>query len=82
MKRTDPVPIRQIWVLCFFLGLVMLNFPFIQIFNQSSTVFGFPILFLYLFIGWPMSIFVIYLFTRQLDKGDKTEGSESNKERE
>ena len=80
MKNSDPVPIRQVWVLCFILGVVMLNFPFIQIFNRDSLVFGFPILFLYLIVGWPASIFVIYLFTRQLGGGDKTEAPDDTKE--
>ena len=82
MKNSDPVPIRQLWILFFVLGVVMLNFPFIQIFNQDLFVFGFPLLFLYLFIGWPVSIFVVYLFTRQLNKEDNSGSPEDGKERE
>jgi hypothetical protein len=44
------------------MGIIMMNFPFLQIFNKSDTIFGFPLLFLYLFIGWAFSICVIYLF--------------------
>jgi uncharacterized membrane-anchored protein len=69
-------PVREAWILCLFLGLVMLNFPFIQIFNFSKLVLGIPTLVLYLFFGWFVSILVIYLFARQ-DSGDSnSNGSE------
>jgi len=53
-------------VLCFLLGIVMINFPFIHIFNKDVLVFGIPALFLYFAVGWPLSILVIYLFCRTL----------------
>jgi len=40
----------------------MLNFPFLKIFNQPTTILGFPIMYLYFTIGWAISIGVIYLF--------------------
>jgi hypothetical protein len=55
--------LRESWVIFFIMGIIMLNFPFMHIFNKSDTLFGFPLLFLYLTIGWAVSIFVIYLFT-------------------
>jgi hypothetical protein len=58
------------WVIFFIMGIIMMNFPFLNIFNKSSTIFGFPLLFLYLFIGWPVSIFVIYLFTLTVARSD------------
>jgi len=45
------------------MGIIMLNFPFLEIFNKSETLFGFPLLFIYFTFGWAFSIFVIYLFT-------------------
>jgi hypothetical protein len=54
--------LRESWVIFFILGIIMMNFPFLHIFNKSDTVFGFPLLYLYLVIGWAISIFVIYLF--------------------
>jgi len=51
------------WVIFFIMGIIMMNFPFMAIFNKPITIFGFPLMFLYFFIGWPVSIFVIYLFT-------------------
>lgn len=55
--------LRESWVIFFILGIIMLNFPFLHIFNKSDTLFGFPLLFLYFTVGWAFSIFVIYLFT-------------------
>ena len=54
--------LRESWVIFFILGIIMMNFPFLDIFNKPVTLFGFPLLFLYLMIGWVISIFVIYLF--------------------
>ena len=55
--------LRESWVIFFIMGIIMLNFPFLHIFNKSDTLFGFPLLFLYFTVGWAFSIFVIYLFT-------------------
>jgi hypothetical protein len=40
----------------------MMNFPFLHIFNKPVLLFGIPLLFLYLTVGWIASIIVIYLF--------------------
>jgi len=66
-ESANPIRLKESWVLCFLLGLVMLNFPFIEIFNKPTTIFGIPTLVLYLMVGWPASILVIFLFTRQID---------------
>lgn len=58
--------LREAWVLFFFLGAVMLNYPFLQIVNKTTTVLGIPLLVLYFLLGWPASIAVIYLFSRRL----------------
>lgn len=58
------------WVIFFIMGIIMMNFPFMHIFNKPSTIFGFPLMFLYLFIGWAISIFVIYLFTLAVGHND------------
>jgi len=72
MKESHPSQLKEAWVLCFLLGVVMLNYPFIHIFNKDNTLFGIPILILYLMIGWPLSIFVIFLFTRMLDRNSSS----------
>lgn len=45
----------------------MLNFPFLKIFNQPTTLLGFPLLYLYFTLGWAISIGVIYLFARSVE---------------
>jgi hypothetical protein len=44
----------------------MLNWPFIQIFNKSEPILDFPPLFLYFMLGWPVSILIVYLFSRNM----------------
>jgi len=55
--------LRESWIIFFIMGIIMLNFPFLDIFNKADTLFGYPLLFLYFTIGWAASIFVIYLFS-------------------
>ena len=55
-----PREASPIW---FLLGVVMTNYPFLHIFNKNVLVLGIPLTILYFFIGWPVSIFVIYLFS-------------------
>jgi len=67
MKTSRIFKSREAWGACFLLGVVMLNYPFLEIFNKLVLVFGIPLPILYLLIGWPFSIGVIYLFTRHFD---------------
>lgn len=59
--------LRESWIIFFIAGIIMMNFPFLQIFNRAELVFGIPLLFLYYTLGWAVSIFVIYLFTRAVN---------------
>lgn len=59
--------LKESWVIFFILGLIMMNYPFTQIFNRHDRVFGVPLLYLYYMGGWAVSIFVIYLFTKAID---------------
>jgi hypothetical protein len=70
--------LREAWVLFFILGIVMLNYPLLQIFNKPVTVFGIPLLVLYFMLGWPLSIGVIYLFSQTLTNDDDSGQSEEN----
>ena len=54
--------LRESWIIFFILGIIMMTFPFLHIFNKPVTLFGVPLLFLYLTAGWIVSIAVIYLF--------------------
>lgn len=66
MKKHQGSSTKEAWVLCLVLGIIMINFPFVQIFNSGKLFLGIPVLVLYFFVGWPLSILVIYLFTHQL----------------
>ena len=74
MRAKNPLHLREAWVIFFVLGLVMLNFPFLHIFNKNMQVFGIPLIILYLLIGWPLSIAVIYFFSRLLGDGPEETG--------
>ena len=76
MKRHNPIQTREAWVLCFLLGVIMLNYPFLEIFNKGSNLFGIPILYLYFLIGWPVSIAVTFFFSRSLGHGHEDGGSD------
>jgi Na+-driven multidrug efflux pump len=56
--------LKDTWVICFVLGFIMMNYPFISIFNKPTRFFGIPLLYLYLLAGWVFSIFIVYLFSR------------------
>ena len=36
--------LRESWVIFFILGIIMMNFPFLHVFNKADTLFGFPLL--------------------------------------
>lgn len=60
---------RNEWsIILFILGIIILNYPFILIFNRLVVVFGFPLFFIYLAIGWIVSIGVIWLYVRGTGK--------------
>ncbi|WP_051564664.1 hypothetical protein [Desulfovermiculus halophilus] len=65
-KKNAPPPITEMWRFLFLLGLVMLNYPFLIIFDKVYLIFGIPLSVVYLLVGWPLSILVIYLFSRGL----------------
>jgi hypothetical protein len=60
--------IVELWLTLFFLGLFLINYPVITIFDHPIFIFGIPILFIYLIAGWLVSIFIIYIFVKVLDK--------------
>jgi hypothetical protein len=81
MKDSRSAQFKEAWVLCFILGIIMLNYPFIHIFNKETMIFGIPALVLYLLVGWPVSILVIYLFTRHLGNGSGRDDAPSGKDK-
>lgn len=63
--------LQESWIIFFIMGIIMMTFPFMHIFNKPVTLFGFPLMFIYLTAGWAISIFVIYLFMRAARSGNQ-----------
>ena len=80
MKMGRKLPWRDAWFILFILGVVMLNYPFLHIFNKDVLVFGIPLIILYFFIGWPVSIFVVYLFSIYLGRHSDHEAARKSPE--
>ncbi len=78
MRSKLSINLQESWVIFFFLGMVMLNFPFLHIFNKNELLFGIPLIILYLFIGWPLSIVVVWLFSLHL--GHQPEDSDNSQD--
>jgi len=78
MKSLRKLPLRDAWVIWFVLGVVMLNYPFLHIFNKDVLIFGIPLTILYFYIGWPVSIFIIYLFSIYLGRHSENGSSADN----
>ncbi len=36
----------------FLLGLALFNFPLLSLFNRPATLFGIPVLYVYIFTAW------------------------------
>jgi len=66
--------LNESWIIFFVLGIIMMNYPFINIFNKTSQLFGIPLFYLYLYLGWLVSILVIYLFVKAIDHEESKQG--------
>lgn len=62
--------LKESWIVFFITGFIMMNFPFLNIFDKNQDLFGFPLLYLYFIVGWAISIIVIYLFTLAVGDGE------------
>ena len=70
---------RESWIIFFVLGAIMMNYPFISIFNKSVQLFNIPLLYLYLQVGWAVSIFVIWLFDKANDQSGGDDSPEEGR---
>jgi len=71
--------LRESWIIFFILGIIMLNYPFLHIFNKPTLLFKLPLLFLYFIGGWCISIIVVYLFTRTIKTDSKRQNGSADK---
>ena len=60
--------LRQWWWVAFALGVLMINYPFLHIFNRPALLGGIPLLFLYFILGWAVSVAVIALYAWALSR--------------
>lgn len=52
--------------ICFGLGLLLTNYPLLQIFNQPLSLGAMPLMLVYLLGIWLLGIFVLFRLTRAL----------------
>lgn len=71
--------LKESWVIFFILGLIMLNYPFLSIFDKPYMLLGFPLTFIYIFAGWGISILVIYLFTISIRHEKRSDNGSKNR---
>ncbi len=57
--------LKELVVALFALGVVLLSWPFLTIFNVARPVLGIPALVLYLFAVWAAIIAVLFWVTRR-----------------
>lgn len=80
MPKFKENSVREAWILCLILGVIMLNFPFIHIFNVDQTIFGIPQIIVYFFCGWPLSILVIWFFAFRTQWHDDQEPPDESRD--
>ena len=71
--------LKESWIIFFILGIIMLNYPFLHIFNKPAELFGFPVLLIYIIGGWAASILVIYLFTKSIKTDNGNDGRSTDR---
>jgi hypothetical protein len=81
MKDHNPLRLREIWLIMFLLGIIMINYPFIHIFNKEYSVLGYPLLFLYFMVGWPTSILVVHMFSRTMKEDGDSDDDDDDMEK-
>jgi hypothetical protein len=57
--------------LLFIVGVLLLNFPVLAIFNLPVTLWGVPILYLYLFGVWVLGIAAVLVLARSTWDGER-----------
>ena len=55
-------------LICFALGLLLTNYPLIQIFNQPLSLGGIPLMVVYLLGIWLLGIAILFILTRALEQ--------------
>ncbi len=75
-KMLRHLHLKETWIIFFILGIIMMNYPFIHIFYEPRLIFGIPGLVFYLYVGWFVSICVVYLFVKAIDLPEDDKGDQ------
>ncbi len=67
-KARQAARLRAWCFICFSVGLLLTNYPLIQIFNSPTLVGGLPLMVAYLLGIWLLAIAVLFLLARALAK--------------
>jgi hypothetical protein len=57
-------------VALFILGVLLFSPPFLLIFDNSATLMGIPVLYLYLFVAWAALIGLLALAIEKMEDGE------------
>jgi len=60
---------QYLWV-GFVLGVILLNYPILAIYNVPEVWFGIPVLFFFVFLFWLLLILATFLIILKLKKKD------------
>lgn len=63
----DTLKSQYLWAV-FFLGLFLMNYPVLSIYNIPKTVFGIPLLYMMVFGFWVLLILITFLVIRKTNK--------------
>ncbi len=67
-KARQTARLRAWCLICFSLGLLLTNYPLLQIFNSTVTVAGIPLMVAYLLGIWVVAIVVLFVLARALSR--------------
>lgn len=56
---------RELRIVTFVSGILLVNFPLLSVFNKPVLLFGIPILFCYIFFLWAFIIFMTYRLSKK-----------------
>jgi len=62
-------------VALFILGVLLFSPPFLLIFDNSATVMGIPVLYLYLFVAWAALIGLLALAIEKMEDDEHVTGA-------
>lgn len=63
----DILKSQYLWAV-FFLGLFLLNYPVLSMYNISKAIFGIPLFFLMVFGFWALLILLTYLVVKKMNR--------------